>query len=119
LEDNMRTAIFVYESTQIDIHTCESDLMLCALGATTVALSSGTTTTTLARGMYRIDSCHDVNVHPKGEGDAAAIEVVVAEIKTGGPDLPTVRANEAFAPLDSQAVTAFFAVPDAKVAVNP
>lgn len=115
----MRTAIFVYQPVQIDIHTCESDLELCALGAATVALSRGTTTTTLAPGMYRIDSCHDVQVAAIAGADAAAVEVVVAQIKTGGPDLTTTRASQAFAPLDSQAVAAFFAVPDAKVAVNP
>jgi hypothetical protein len=109
----MRTAIFVYQSTQIDIKTNETGLELCGLTAAAVALSEGASTATVAPGMYKIDSCQEVDV----TGDDN-VEIIVAHTKTGGPTLPTFRASAAFAPLDNQAVDAFFAVPDAKWA-NP
>jgi len=112
----MRTAIFVYQTTSINIWTCESGLQLCAMNAGTVSLSEGENTRTLAPGIYKIVSSQEVKV----EGAPSAIDVVITTFnKTNDPDLPPLRATETFTSLDPSALQDFMAVPEAKVALNP
>jgi len=110
----MRTAIFVYQPTLINISISESDVQLCGMGAATVQLSAGHNTRTVAPGIYKIVSSQDVLV----TGDTSAFDVI-ANNKTEVPPLPPLRATASFAPLDTAALQAFLAEPEAKVAVNP
>jgi len=112
----MRTAIFVYQTMSINISTNESNLQLCRLNADTVSLVQGQNTRTIAPGIYKIvsDQCIDVT------GDTAAFDIVVApNDKDNVPKLPPRLTATSFGPLDVFALQAFFAVPDAKLAVNP
>lgn len=112
----MRTAIFVYQSTLLNISTSESDLELCAMGADTVSLSEGGNARTLAPGIYKIVSSQDVTV----TGDSSAFDVVITTFnKTNDPGLTPPRAAETFTSLDPAALQAFMTVPEAKAAVNP
>lgn len=110
----MRTAIFVYQTTVINISISESDVQLCGLSAATVPLSEGDNTRTVSPGIYKIVSSQEVRI----TGDASAFEVI-ANNKDNDPKPPPLRAVESFAPLDTSALHAFLAIPDAKVAVNP
>jgi hypothetical protein len=112
----MRTAIFVYQTTPINISTSESDLQLCAMNAGTVSLSEGNNAQTLVPGIYKIVSSQDVTV----TGDTSAFDVVISTFnKTNDPDLPPLRATETFTSLDPSALQDFMVVPEAKVALNP
>lgn len=112
----MRTAIFVYKPTSINISTCEGDLQLCGMDASTVSLSEGANTQTLDPGIYKIVSSEEVQV----TGDTSAFDVVItANDKDNDPTLTPLRATENFAPLDTSALQAFLIVPDAKVIANP
>src|SRR5262245_27173162 len=112
---NMRTAIFVYEPTIINILTSESDLELCSMETETVSLAAGENARPIARGIYKIDSSQDVQV----TGDASVFDVVVANSKENPPTPPPKRATESFAALHLSAFHTFFAVPDAKKLENP
>jgi hypothetical protein len=111
----MRTAIFVYKPTSINISTYENDLQLCSMDATVVSLSEGENARTIEPGIYKIVSTQDVQV----TGDTSAFDVVMASGKDNDPTPPPLRATESFAPLDTSALQAFLAVPDAKVVANP
>jgi hypothetical protein len=112
----MRTAIFVYQATPVNIRTHESDLELCAMNAGTVSLSEGENTQTLTPGIYKIVSSQEVKV----DGDRSTIDVVITTFnKTNDPDLPPLRATQTFPSLDTSALQAFMAVPEAKEALNP
>jgi|ERR1041384_1630706 hypothetical protein len=112
----MRTAIFVYKTTSLNISTCESDLQICGMNAGTVPLSQGENAPTLDLGIYKIVSNHKVQV----SGDTSAFEIVVdPNNKTDIPTLPPSRASVTFSPLDVTALQAFFAEPAAKDVVNP
>ncbi|HEY0476698.1 MAG TPA: hypothetical protein VGD37_04190 [Kofleriaceae bacterium] len=112
----MRTAIFVYNPTSINISTCENNLELCCMGAATMPLSHGENKQTLQPGIYKIVSDHDIVV----TGDTALFEVVVTtQDKDNDPKLPTLRATQSFAPLDTSALKAFMAVPEARAIANP
>jgi len=107
----MRTAIFVYQTTGLDFDTCESNLELSAMSAATVSLSQGQSSRTLAPGIYKIVSDHDVTIN----GDKSAFDVVVTtQNKDSDPTLPPSRASQNFSPLDLSAMNAFLAVPEAK-----
>jgi len=110
----MRTAIFVYQTTSIKISTCESDLELCGMSADTVALSSGDSAQTLAPGIYRIVSSHEVRI----DGDQSSYDVVSFG-KTPDPEFTLPRVNETFTSLDPSALQAFLAAPDTKEVMNP
>jgi hypothetical protein len=110
----MRTAIYVYQPTVIHISISESDVHLCGMNTATVALSEGDNTRTVAPGIYKIVSSQEVRV----TGDTSAFEVI-ANNKDNDPKPPPLRAVERFAPLDTSALHAFLAIPDAKVAVSP
>jgi hypothetical protein len=109
----MRTAIFVYQTTAINISTSESDLQLCGMNAESVSLSAGHNAQTLAPGIYKIVSSHDVCV----SGDHSAFDVTTFS-KTNDPDFTPPRATEAFTSLDPSALQDFLAAPDAKAAVH-
>jgi hypothetical protein len=112
----MRTAIFVYQSTNLNIWTNEGDLELCGMSADTVSLLEGNNSRTLAQGIYKIVSSQDVSV----TGDDSAFEVVITTFnKDNDPRLFPPRVTETFASLDTAALQAFMAVPEAKVALNP
>lgn len=110
----MRTALYVYQTTLIDIHTCESDLELCGMNAAAVPLAAGHNARTIAPGIYKILSCHEIKV----EGDISAFDTVATPDKENGPT-PPIRANTIFAPLDMAALNAFMVAPDAKAIMTP
>jgi len=111
----MRTAIYVYQPTSINISTSEGDLQLCCMNTDIVPLSAGLTVLSVAPGIYKIVSCHDVEV----TGDSSVFDVeITRDNKTNGPPL-SPRAAESFAPIDLAALQAFFVVPDAKDLANP
>jgi hypothetical protein len=112
----MRTAIFVYNATQLYFSTCENNLELSRMNADTVPLSSGDSSRTLDPGIYKIVSSHDVKV----AGDPQAFEsFVTTENKDNDPRLPPLRATQSFAVLDTSALKAFMAVEEAKDLANP
>lgn len=110
----MRTAIFVYQPTLINISTSEGNLQLCRMDADTVSLSEGKNVWTIAPGIYKIVSSQEVLV----TGDTSAFDVI-ADNKTDIPPPPPSRATKNFAPLDASALQAFLATPDAKAVANP
>jgi hypothetical protein len=111
----MRTAIFVYKPVSINISTCETGLELCGLNAVAAPLAVGDNTQTVAPGIYKIVSSHDVVV----TGDGAALDVVVTIQNKDNDPTPPSRAITQLAPLDLAALHAFFAVPAAKQLANP
>jgi hypothetical protein len=111
----MRTAIFVYQTTSINILTNESDLQLDRMNAGTVPLSAGENEQAIAPGIYKIVSTHDVQI----SGDAAAFDFVTTSNKDNVPTPPPKPAAEILQPLDMAALEAFFAVPAAKELANP
>jgi hypothetical protein len=111
----MRTAIFVYQPTLINILTHESDVELCGMDAATVSLSKGDNARTIAPGIYKIVASQDVVV----TGDTSTFDVIISNTKDNDPTLPPLRATESFGPLDTVALQAFLTVPAAKVAMNP
>ena len=112
----MRTAIFVYQPTIINILTSESNLALCGMETETISLIAGENARTMAPGVYKIESSQDVQI----TGDTSAFDVVVApNNKENPPTLPPKRATEDLAPLDVAALQVFFAVPDAKDLASP
>jgi hypothetical protein len=110
----MRTAIFVYQPTFINISTSESNLELCNMGAGTMPLSAGDNAQTIAPGIYKIVSSQDVLI----TGDISAYDIITISSKDNDPTPPS-RATESFAPLDPAAFQAFLAEADAKHLVNP
>lgn len=112
----MRTAIFVYQTTPLNISTSESGLQLCGMDASTVSLEEGPTARSIAPGVYKIVSYQDVHV----AGDISAFDVVVTpDDKTDGPTVPPRFAAAGLASLDAAALQAFFVVPDAKDIASP
>ena len=113
----MRTVIFVYQDTFINISTSESSLELCGMSADTVPLQEGNSAQRITPGIYKILSSQDVLI----TGDASAFDVVVNPYnKDNDPTPPPpLRAFTSFAPLDTAALQAFLAVPEAKDLVNP
>jgi hypothetical protein len=109
----MRTALFVYQPTLISISTDEVDLELCGMNAATVPLSGDQKDLPLQRGVYKIDSCHHLQVI----GDCSLLDVVSS--KKGNDPTPPLRATSSLAPLDEAALHAFLSAPDAKQVVNP
>ena len=110
----MRTAIFVYQTASIKISTCESDLELCGMSADTVSLSAGDNPQTLAPGIYKIVSSHDVKI----EGDLSNVDVTSFS-KTNDPQFTLPRLTQTFTSLDVSALQAFLAAPDTKNLLNP
>jgi hypothetical protein len=111
----MRTAIFVYQPTFINILTNESDVELCGMNTATVPLSKGDNAQTIAPGIYKIVASQDVLV----TGDTSAFDLVVSNTKDNDPTPPPLRATESFAPLDTAALQTFLTVPAAKVLGTP
>jgi hypothetical protein len=113
----MRTVIFVYQDTFINIATSESNLELCRMSADTAPLQEGDNAQRLAPGIYKIISSQDILI----TGDTSAFDVTVNPYnKDNDPTPPPpLRAFEIFASLDAAALQAFLAVPDAKTLVNP
>ena len=111
----MRTAIFVYQTTPVQISTSETDLELCGMDAAPVPLSAGSNaqTLTLTPGIYKIVSSHGVEI----TGDKAGFDVTTFT-KTNDPDFTPPRAIETFTSLDATALAAFLAAPDAKELVH-
>lgn len=105
----MRTAIYVYQATSVNISTSESDLELCGMDADTVSLSTGNNARTLAPGIYKIVSSQQVGI----EGNRSDFDVATFT-KTNDPDFTPTRAIETFTSLDTSALAAFLAAPDAK-----
>jgi hypothetical protein len=110
----MRTALFVYQPTLINISTHESGIQLCGMNAAAVPLSHGDNARTIAPGIYKIISCHHIEI----AGDSSAFETVTTRDKENDPTLP-LRATAIFAPLDTAALRDFMVVPDAKAVMNP
>ena len=111
----MRTAIFVYEPTLINIRTSESGVELCGMNAVTVSLSVDNNALTIAPGIYKIVASQDVEV----TGDTSAFDLVVSNTKDNDPTPPPLRATQSFGPLDTAALQTFLTVPEAKVLVAP
>ena len=111
----MRTAIFVYEPTLINILTHESDVELCGMSAATVPLSVGNNPQTIAPGIYKIVASQDVVV----TGDTSVFDLVVSNTKDNDPTPPPLRATQSFAALDATVLQAFLTVVEAKAVVNP
>lgn len=109
----MRTAIFVYQPTLLNISTSESDLQLCGMDASIVPLSEGDNPQTIAPGIYKIVSGQDVLI----TGDTSTFDIIAASNKDNDPT-PPLRATESFA-LDAAALQTFLATSDAKRVVNP
>ena len=105
----MRTAIFVYQTTSIQISTSETDLELCGMNAGPVPLSTGNHAQTLAPGVYKIVSSQCVEI----TGNKSDFDVTTFT-KTNDPDFTPPRAIETFTSLDATALAAFLAAPDAK-----
>jgi len=110
----MRTVIFVYQSTSIDISTCETDLELCSLDTNKVSLSAGQNPQSITPGVYKIVSYHDVHV----TGDTSTFEVVTAN-KDDPPTPPPDFTTKLTVPLDMSALDAFLTEPDAKDLLHP
>ena len=107
----MRTAIFVYQTTDLIISTCESDLELCSMSGSTASLSPGDNTRRLAPGIYKIVSSQDVHI----TGDLSSVDLSATTFnKTNDPKPPPIRASAMFAPLDAAALQTFLSVPEAK-----
>jgi len=111
----MRTAIFVYEPTIINIHTSETGVELCGMNATTVSLSLGDNAQSIMPGIYKIVASQDVTI----TGDKSTFELVVSNTKDNDPTPPPLRATQSLGPLDTTALQTFLYVPEAKVAVAP
>ena len=112
----MRTGIFVYETTSLNIQTNENDLELCGMASTPVPLSPGQSTQSVAPGIYKIVSSQSIEV----TGDSSVFDVVVLpDDKTSGPPPPLRLTSASFSPVDPGALAAFFVVPDAKVVLRP
>jgi hypothetical protein len=111
----MRTALFVYEPSSINIATAESDVELSSLDAGSVTLACGSNARSLARGIYKIVSNRDVTV----SGDLTAIDIVVTTQNKDNDPTPPSRAVALVAPIDADALHAFFAVPEAKSVATP
>jgi hypothetical protein len=111
----MRTVIFVYQTTPINISTCESNLQLCAMDAQPVSLSEGANALTISPGIYKIVSSQDVLV----TGDTSAFDISVTTFSKTNDPVPPLRATETFASLDATALQAFLTVPEAKDVMNP
>jgi hypothetical protein len=112
----MRTVIFVYQGTSINIATREGSLELCRMNGDAVPLLEGANARNIAPGIYKIVSNQDVLV----TGDASAFDVVVKPYdKDNDPTPPPLRAFEIFTSLDATALQRFMAVLDAKDLVNP
>lgn len=111
----MRTAIFVYQNTSINISTSESDLELCSMDADTISLSAGDNALTIGPGVYKIVSYLDVQV----SGHALAFDFVTTSNKDDPPTPPPSLTTKYPEPLDMSALQAFLAVPDAKDLANP
>ena len=112
----MRTAIFVYKTTSLDICTHETNLELSHMNASTVSLSEGLNTRTLEPGVYKIVSSQDVGI--SGDGDAFE-SIVTTQDKDNDPRLLPSRATTTFTPLDVTATMNFLAVEEAKNMLNP
>lgn len=110
----MRTALYVYQPTLININAHESDLQLCGMNAATVQLTAGTNARTIAPGIYKIISCHEIEV----TGDTSTFETVTTHDKENDPTLPA-RATALFTSLNTAALDAFMVAPDAKTIVTP
>jgi hypothetical protein len=111
----MRTAIFVYEPTLINILTHESNLALCGMDAEPVPLSVGDNPQKIAPGIYKIVASQDVVV----TGDTSAFDLVVSNTKDNDPTPPPLRATQSFATLDAAVLQAFLTVVEAKVLASP
>jgi hypothetical protein len=111
---NMRTAIYVYQPTLINIMTCESDLQLSGMEVGTMPLSKGNNEQAIAPGVYKIDSSYEVVI----SGDTSAFDLVTASGKDNDPT-PPLRATTSLASLDIAALQSFLTEPNAKLLVNP
>jgi hypothetical protein len=111
----MRTEIYVYKTTSINISTCEGNLQLCRMDAAPVSLSYGDNAPTIQPGIYKIVSSHEVHV----SGDLSAFDFATSNTKENDPTPPPLRATEYFAPLDTSALQTFMTTPDAKVLASP
>jgi hypothetical protein len=112
----MRTAIFVYQSTQMSIVTNEDNLLLSQMNASDRSLGAGANTMQLDAGIYKIVSNNDVQV----TGEGCEFDLVASpDNKTSDPSLPPHRASIVFTPFDLTAVQSFFAVPNAMSLANP
>jgi hypothetical protein len=112
----MRTAIFVYQSTQLNIVTSEDNLQLCQMNASDAPLAAGANTLQIAPGIYKIVSNNSVDV----TGETCDFDTVVSpDDKTALPKPPPRRVPQVFTPFDLDAVQSFFAVPNAAGLANP
>jgi hypothetical protein len=107
----MRAAIFVYQSTLLDIKTNESNLQLCEMRVGETPLSPGSNTRSVEPGIYKVVSCQDVQIR----GDDSAFDLVVTpDSKTNIPILPARLIAASFSPVDASALQAFLVIPEAK-----
>lgn len=112
----MRTAIFVYNSTQLNIVTSEDNLELCQMDASDVPLAAGSNTLQVTPGIYKIVSNNGIQV----TGDCCHFDSVASpNDKTSMPSVPPEKASVVFNPLDSTALQSFFVVPNASDLANP
>lgn len=111
----MRTAIFVYEPTLLNIHTYEAGLQICHAIHGSSTLAPGTNALQVLPGVYKIISNQGVDV----SGDTLTFEFVVSpNDKTDFPEpTPKFLAGNLWAP-DVPSLQAFFVVPDAKEALH-
>jgi len=105
----MRTAIFVYEPTTLNIHTNESDLQLEQLrGTGALALAPSQNTISVDRGIYKIVSSQCVHV------SGPQIEVQATEQNKDDPPRFTGTLPEGYQDVSDAALAAFFTVDAAK-----
>jgi len=110
----MLTAIYVYQSTSLNISTSEVNLQLCGMTGGSVPLAFGPNAPWLAQGVYKIVSSNEVQI----TGDSSAFEFVATTNKTNGPRPPSLGL-EVLGSLDAAALQAFFVEADAKTIANP
>ena len=110
----MRTAIFVYQPTLINITTSESGLQLLGMEAETTTLCAGNNAQTIPPGIYKIDSSYTLQI----SGDNTVFDIVTSSGKENDPT-PPLRASSSFAAVDGSELNAFLTSPNAKVLENP
>lgn len=111
----MRTALFVYQLTDIEISTSETDLEFEGMEVAAVPLSAGTNTLTVSPGVYRIDSSCKLGIK---DSESKFDQVEARKNNTPAVTAPS-RVATFLGSLDETAMQAFLAEPSAKQAVNP
>jgi hypothetical protein len=111
----MRTALFVYQETSVDITTSEEELELTGFMGGMVTLCEGSNKLTVMPGVYKVDSSHALRIC----GDTSVFDVISAKKEHDPAAMPPSRAASRLSSLDPVALQEFLATPDAKQVANP